>query len=178
MDPEKIINKYYSQDFQRTKILINHSKKVALKALKIARKNKKLNLDLEFIEKSCLIHDIGIYLVEAPLIDCHGSLPYICHGYLGREIMDKENFPEYGLICERHIGVGLTLEEIKDRKLPLPLRDMIPLTNEEQIVCLADKFFSKRSEKEVSFNEVKKEIENHGISHKQRLIAMASKFNL
>jgi len=47
------------------------------------------------------------------------------------------------IICERHIGVGITLEDIEEKELPLPKRDMIPLSVEEQIICFADKFFSK-----------------------------------
>ena len=49
-------------------------------------------------------------------------------------------------MCERHIGVGLTVKEIVDKHLPLPRRDMVPVTIEEQIICYADKFFSKDSE--------------------------------
>jgi len=50
------------------------------------------------------------------------------------------------IICERHIGVGITLEDIEEKELPLPKRDMIPLSVEEQIICFADKFFSKDSD--------------------------------
>jgi uncharacterized protein len=39
--------------------------------------------------------------------------------------------------------MGITLEEIRKNGLPLPPREMMPLSAEEKIVCLADKFFSK-----------------------------------
>jgi hypothetical protein len=44
------------------------------------------------------------------------------------------------------LGVGITLEDIEEKELPLPKRDMIPLSVEEQIICFADKFFSKDSD--------------------------------
>ena len=51
--------------------------------------------------------------------------------------------PEYGLICERHVGVGISAKDVRQHNLPLPPRDMLPVTIEEQIICYADKFFSK-----------------------------------
>lgn len=46
-------------------------------------------------------------------------------------------------MCERHTGAGLTAQEIIDQSLPLPHRDMLPLSLEEKVVCYADKFYSK-----------------------------------
>ena len=34
-----------------------------------------------------MLHDIGIFRCNAPDIDCHGDAGYICHGYLGAELM-------------------------------------------------------------------------------------------
>jgi uncharacterized protein len=39
--------------------------------------------------------------------------------------------------------MGITEREIREKALPLPLRNMVPLTLEEKIVCFADKFYSK-----------------------------------
>ena len=38
------------------------------------------------------------------------------------------------------------LKDIIDQNLPLPQRDAMPVTVEEEIICLADKFFSKDEE--------------------------------
>jgi uncharacterized protein len=46
-------------------------------------------------------------------------------------------------VCERHTGTGLTPEVIKARELPLPEGDYRPETLEEQLVCYADKYYSK-----------------------------------
>ena len=67
----------------------------------------------------------------------------VCHGYLGRELLDREGLPRHALVCERHVGMGITLEEIETNNLPLPQREMIPVSLEEKIVCFADKFYSK-----------------------------------
>jgi uncharacterized protein len=65
------------------------------------------------------------------------------HGFLGRAILEKEGYPQHGLVCERHTGVGLTCEDIIRQNLPLPHRDMCPQSVSEQIICFADLFYSK-----------------------------------
>ena len=40
-------------------------------------------------------------------------------------------------------GAGITREAIEKQQLPLPLQDFLPETLEEQLICYADKFFSK-----------------------------------
>lgn len=138
-----IIKRYYKQDSDLYNMLIGHSTDVKNKALKIAEKHKELNADTQFIKEASMLHDIGILLTNAPTIHCHGILPYICHGHLGREMMDRLGYPRHGLVCERHTGVGLSQEDIIRENLPLPHRDMIPVSIEEKIICFADCFFSK-----------------------------------
>ena len=38
------------------------------------------------------------------------------------------------------------MEDIEEQNLPVPKRDMMPVSVEEQIICFADKFFSKDSD--------------------------------
>ena len=40
-------------------------------------------------------------------------------------------------------GVGISAADVRQFKLPLPVRDMLPITIEEKIICYADKFYSK-----------------------------------
>jgi uncharacterized protein len=165
MDPIGIIKKYYGFKSKAYNYLLPHSAMVTEKALRIAKKVKHLNPDLNFIEEAAMLHDIGIFLTNEPKLGCYGDRPYICHGYLGREILEKEGFPKHALVCERHIGVGITLEDIEEKELPLPKRDMIPLSVEEQIICFADKFFSKNSDfllKEKLLERVRKGISKYG----------------
>lgn len=140
MDPLEIIKKYYKIESMAFKILVNHSKAVAERALKIA---EKFNVDKQLIYEASMLHDIGIFMTNTPKFDCHGTFPYICHGYLGREILEKEGFPIHALVCERHTGVGITKEEIIKNNLTLPQRDMIPISMEEKIIAFADKFFQR-----------------------------------
>jgi uncharacterized protein len=146
LDPIKIIEKFYNSESKAYHYLLPHSAMVTEKALRIAKKVKHLNPDLNFIEEAAMLHDIGIFLTNEPKLGCYGNKPYVCHGYLGRQILEKEGFPKHALVCERHIGVGITLEDIEEKELPLPKRDMVPLSIEEQIICFADKFFSKDSD--------------------------------
>lgn len=143
MDPLHIIQKYYFIDSKAYQILIKHSRSVADKALQIASMHPEMSLDIQFIEEAAMLHDIGIFLCNAPDIDCHGEAEYICHGYLGADLMRKEGYLQHALVCERHTGTGITLEMIEQQHLPLPHRDMQPQSLEEQLICFADKFYSK-----------------------------------
>lgn len=138
-----IIDKHYKHNSKSFKIYILHAESVKNKALEIAGNVPELNPDLKFIEQSALLHDIGIKFTYSPDIGCKGKNDYIMHGILGKQLLDNEGFQKYGSVCERHIGVGLTKQDIISQKLPLPLRNMAPITIEEEIICLADKFFSK-----------------------------------
>jgi uncharacterized protein len=164
MDPIFLISKYYKPKSKAYQILISHSRAVADKALKIALKHPELNPDVQFIEEASLIHDIGIFLTNAPNLYCFGDYPYLAHGYLGCELITGLGFHEHGLVCERHTGVGISKEEIIEKKLPLPQRDLIPETVEEQIISFADKFYSKSHDinKEKTINEVRKSISAFG----------------
>lgn len=146
MNPISIIRKYYTPETVEYKFLVQHSEMVTRKALEVAERVKHLTPDIEFIEEAAMLHDIGIFLTNAPQLGCHGNKPYICHGYLGREILEKEGFPRHAIVCETHVGAGLSIRDIEKHNFPIPKRDMMPTTIEEKIICFADKFFSKDNE--------------------------------
>ncbi|MBO7114200.1 MAG: HDIG domain-containing protein [Bacteroidaceae bacterium] len=139
----RVIDKYYSDNPPLRDLLILHSRLVADLALKVAEAHPELGLDTQFIEESAMLHDIGIFLTDAAPIHCFGKYHYICHGYLGADLLREEGLPRHALVAERHTGTGLTLKQILERDLPVPHRDMTPQSMEEKVVCFADKFFSK-----------------------------------
>ena len=135
---ETIIDRYYGKASRLRTILTVHSRLVADKALACARV-RGVDADLAFVEEAALLHDIGIFMCDAPDICCTGSLPFICHGIEGRRILEAEGLPRHALVCERHTGAGLTVDDIVSQRLPLPLRDMTPRTVEERLICCADR---------------------------------------
>lgn len=143
MDYNSIINKFYKIDNELKRILLEHSRQVANKAIDIVDKHPELHADRRFIEEASMLHDIGIINCNANGIHCHGDKPYICHGYIGAEMLRKEGLERHALVCERHTGAGISLESIIKQQLPIPHREMLPCSIEEQIICYADKFFSK-----------------------------------
>ena len=143
MNYEAIIDKYYPEDDALRRLLLKHSRQVADRCLLVARRHPELPLDVAFLEEAAMLHDIGIVKVDAPDIHCHGTEPYICHGVIGREMLDELGLHRHALVCERHTGAGITVQDIVHQHLPLPHRDLLPVSLEEQIVCYADKFFSK-----------------------------------
>lgn len=142
MNPLTIIEKYYPKDSDLYSIILTHSRCVARKALECIR-NKAIRADEQFICEAAILHDIGIFRCDAPGIECFGTEPYIRHGIIGADILRAENLPRHALVCERHTGAGITCEEIIAQDLPLPHRDMLPLSIEEKAICYADKFYSK-----------------------------------
>lgn len=106
---------------------IAHSAHVAEKALEIAGRICTAKLDLEFIGRGALFHDLG-------KTQTHGME----HGKVGAEIGRRIGLP--GEICdimEKHIRGGLT--EPEARELGLPVKDYVLRKLEERIVIYADR---------------------------------------
>ena len=115
MNPIEIIDKFYPQETEQRLILLIHSLSVAQKALKIVDAHPNLPINRSFVREAALLHDIGIFLTDAPTIQCFGEHPYIAHGYLGADLLRKEGFERHALVCERHTGAGLSLQDINHR---------------------------------------------------------------
>ena len=163
MQPLELIDKYYSDHVQARSILIAHSRQVARLALAVAEHVSRIELiDKGFIEQAAMLHDIGMLYTNTPKLGCHGNQPYITHGVIGAELLCKEGLPRHALVCERHIGVGLSVEDIQLQNLPLPLRDMRPQTQEEEIVAYADLFFSKTKKGMRTPDMVRASLAHHG----------------
>ncbi len=143
IDYRGIIDFYYGTDGELRRVLLTHSRSVADMALGIVARHPELGADGVFVEEAAMLHDVGIFLTNAPAIFCHGTEPYIRHGVLGAALMRGQGLERHARVCERHTGTGLTCDEIVRGGLPLPPRDFLPESVEEQIVCFADKFFSK-----------------------------------
>ena len=134
------LHKKYAPNKEALSSVWKHCHIVRRIALQIADTYYPTNKEL--INVGALLHDIGVYrLYKNGAID---DSKYITHGLLGYELLKEEGFDEQ--LCRfalLHTGVGITKEDIKSNKLPLPLRDYVPETAEEKIVTFADKFHSK-----------------------------------
>lgn len=116
-----------------------------------------------------MLHDIGICQTDAPGIYCHGTHPYICHGILGAAMLRAEGFERHARVCERHTGAGLSLHDIVGQNLPLPHQDFLPVTLEEQLICYADKFFSKsHPEQEKTIEQAERSLSKFGTEGLER----------
>jgi uncharacterized protein len=138
----ELLGRYFRDD--ALALVVAHGRAVAGLAGKVCTRIGLAEADAVFVEQASLLHDIGVCRVNAPGIGMQGEHDYIMHGILGREILDGEGYPLHALVCERHIGVGLTIRDIVSQGLPLPLRDMTPQSLAEQIICFADLFYSKK----------------------------------
>lgn len=167
---ETIVNKYCAGNSPLRELLVLHSSSVAQKALQIVKEHPELEADAEFIEEAAMLHDIGIVLTNAPAIHCLGNNEYICHGYLGADLLRKEGYEAYAKVCERHTGAGITANQIETQQLPLPKdREYMPQSIEEKIICFADKFFSKTSpDREKSVEQAEKSLAKFGTEGVER----------
>lgn len=177
MDISEIFDKYYAGNPELRRVVLLHSECVARKALDCLRHNN-LDADLNFVKEAAMLHDIGVVECDAPDIFCFGSLPYICHGVAGRKMLEAEGLPRHALVCERHTGSGLTIDDIVRKKLPLPLRDMTPQTIEEKAICYADKFFSKSGNltEEKPLEKVIAQMSRHGDDTLRRFMILHELF--
>lgn len=163
MDYQAIIDKYYPDDNELRRLLIRHSRDVADRALRICDRHPELHLDRQFVEEGAMLHDLGIFMTNAPGICCHGTDPYILHGYDGGRLLRADGFPRHARVCERHTGAGITLEEIDRLHLPLPRHDFLPESMEEKLICYADKFYSKsRPDRVKTLAEAEYSVAKHG----------------
>lgn len=142
MFTEELLARYLKGE--SLEIVLEHSRHVATLALAVCARLGLGAEELKFVEEAAMLHDIGVCRVHAPSIGLHGSQPYITHGVIGRAILESEGYPAHALVCERHIGVGLTVADIDRQQLPLPRRDMVPISLAEQIICFSDLFYSKK----------------------------------
>lgn len=146
-------------------VLLPHSIAVAEKAARIA---EKVGADRDFVYEAALLHDIGIYATHAPSIGCYGDEPYIRHGIVGSLLLKSHpHFDKYAKVCETHIGVCITRDEIIENGLPLPHRSMVPQSVEEEIVAYSDCFFSK-SRKHLTEEKPVEEILHKQKRHSER----------
>ena len=152
VEPFEILEHFYSEDTPLRRLLYKHSCQVRDKAaalLAAAPDGVRRKTDGGLVAVGAMLHDIGIGRCEAPGILCVGQSPYIAHGVIGaamlREYGEKHgiDFEPFARICERHTGSGLTADEVRTGGLPIPVRDYLPETSEEKLICLADKFYSK-----------------------------------
>ena len=163
MDYQAIIDKYYPEDDELKRLLLKHSRQVADRCLLICDRHPELHIDREFVEEAAMLHDIGIFRCNAPSIHCHGTEPYIRHGQIGGDILREEGFPRHARVCERHTGTGLPGFE--------------PETLEEQIVCYADKFYSKSSPDHVrSVLETAQSLEKFGHAGVEKFLSWSRQF--
>jgi uncharacterized protein len=177
MDYLELIKKYYPEDNALRQLLLLHSRQVADRCLQIVTKHKELPVDRQFLEEAAMLHDIGVFRCHAPSILCVGSEPYIRHGLIGAELLRAEGLPRHARVAERHTGTGLTREQIERQQLPLPLQDFVPETIEEQIVCYADKFYSKSSPDRVrTVLETAQSLEKFGREGVAKFLMWAKRF--
>ena len=142
LDTYAVLKRYFEGDL--LELIVTHGRSVANLALDVGRSLDLADDELDFLEEAAMLHDIGVCRVHAPGIGIYGDSHYIMHGILGRIILEEEGLPRHALVCERHIGVGLSEVDIVSQGLPLPLRDMTPQVLTEEIICFSDLFFSKK----------------------------------
>jgi len=184
MDVLEIIRSFYPEDTALRRRLLKHSGQVRDKALELAARADEV-VDIELVAAGAMLHDVGIVKCDAPSIDCHGDAPYIAHGTLGAKMLRDYgaahglDLEAYARICERHTGSGITAAEVRLQQLPLEVRDYLPETAEEALVCLADKFFSKSGDMaEKPLAKIRKSMIKFGTASLERFDALCRRFKV
>ncbi len=103
-DAIKLLKKY-AKDEDSFKKVLKHSEAVRDVAKDIAKDIK--DVDLDFIESASLLHDIGRFQCGPESED------NIRHGIVGAEILREEGLKEHALVAERHLGAGISKEDLE-----------------------------------------------------------------
>ena len=158
-----IVDKYYPQGSPLRDIFLRHARQVTDEALSIARR-KQLPLSQQLIEDAAMLHDVGIFMTNAPDIHCTGSAHYMQHGPLGAELLRREGVPEkIARVAERHTGVGIP--------------PYMPETLLERLVCYADKYYSKSDNMQrKTWSQLLQQHAKYGADNIARLRALHSEF--
>lgn len=120
--------------------IINHVLAVSRKAIKIASRIQSVPIDLKLVRIGAILHDIG-------RTQTHDFLHGVTGGVIIREQLNWSE--KLARIAETHILGGITKEEALE--LGLPPKDYIPITIEEKIVCLADKYINGSKEVPIEY---------------------------
>ena len=178
LDYNTILEKACGENRTLHTILYTHSRSVADRALAVCDRHPELRLDRAFVEEAAMLHDIGIVDCDAPGIFCFGPEPYIRHGVMGAARLRALGLERHARVCERHTGAGLQRDEIQRQILPLPHRDFLPETLEEQLICYADKFYSKtRLDQAKTPERILKSLAKYGADGVERFRAWHELFN-
>jgi len=147
MDPRALILRLTPEGSRAAELLITHGEMVAALAVAVAMRFPDIETDFEFLYEAAMLHDIGMLRTDAPSLGCFGTAPYIRHGVLGRQMLEEEGLHRHALVCERHFLAGVSAGDIQTQGLDLPVRDMLPVSREEILICYADCFYSKKAGK-------------------------------
>lgn len=141
-DPAEILAKQRCRETSY-QIVYEHSVRVWRLACDITSHLE--GVDYSLLYRACLLHDVG-RLYHPP-----HSAQAIRHGLTGAEILFSEGLYPEAKAAERHIGVGITAEDVLHQGLPLPVADYVPRTGLEHIVAHADNLDGKgiRDERDV-----------------------------
>lgn len=107
---------------------------------------KGISVDRDFVHKAILLHDIGVYQCYDSELNPDSSLPkYIAHGQKGSKIiLDELGDSSLARVALTHTGFGgISIEEIRENKLPIEEVDMTQVTLEEELISWSDKFHTK-----------------------------------
>lgn len=136
----KALHRQYAKTDDDFQLIYTHCQIVEAIAMQLLDARPTPSVDRQLVHVGCLLHDIGAYDV----LENGRFVAGVRHGPIGERILQKEGFPEtIWRFASRHTGVGLTEQDVKDQKLPIPIANYMPHTDEERLIMYADKFHSK-----------------------------------
>lgn len=99
-------------------------------------------MDADLVRAGSLLHDIGVYRLYSGGVLDHAN--YVRHGVLGHALLAGHGLPEaICRFCSCHTGMGITRDDVRKQRLPLPVADYVAGSPEERLVMYADKFHTK-----------------------------------
>jgi uncharacterized protein len=113
--------------YSRGKVWENHCMAVGKVAAAFAEIfSAKCNHDPGFLQTAALLHDIGRYKTQDPIL----------HGVEGYWLLKSLGYPSEAFVCASHIFYGLN--KMEAAQYGLPEKDFLPRSFEERVIPLID----------------------------------------
>jgi uncharacterized protein len=134
------LHRKYAKTENDFKLVYMHCQIIDATAMQLLDANPVQGINRSLVHTGCMLHDIGAYDV----LENGRFVAGVRHGVIGENILRNESLPE--AICRfasHHTGVGLTKQDVREQRLPIPVADYTAATVEERLIMYADKFHSK-----------------------------------
>ena len=179
IDTLAIIHRYYPEGSDIERVLRQHAEDVTGLALELVDAHPRWGSTASSSRRRRCSTISGSIRPVRPRSSAQAKLPTSYTATSEPSYLRSLGLPRHAWVAERHTGSGLTAEEIAARAIPLPPGIYTPQCPEEELICYADKFYSKtKLGQRKALERVRSGFSKHGEAALARFDALHQKYGL